>query len=141
MRGNSVRDTGLGPALAQAIERFKDHTGMHVEFVTDSAAARFGDERADVLFRMTEEMLRNIERHAQASTVRISLRGADGAHLELMIADDGVGFDPELPRPGHFGLTGLREQAQLIGADLEIISEPGRGTTLKLLLRVAPESL
>ncbi len=74
MRGNSVRDTGLGPALAKAIERFKDHTGLEVEFSTDTNAARFGDERAETLFRMTEEALRNIERHARASKARVSLR-------------------------------------------------------------------
>jgi signal transduction histidine kinase len=141
MRGNSVRDIGLGPALAKAIGRFKDHTGLDVEFSTDPNAARFGDERAEVLFRMTEEALRNIERHAHASKVRISLRSAAGERLELEIQDDGVGFDPAASRPGHFGLIGLREQAQLIGAELEIRSEPARGTTLRLALREAPEAL
>ena len=141
MRSNSVRDTGLGPALAKAIERFKDRTGLEVEFATDAAAARFGDERAEVLFRMTEEALRNIERHAQASKVRISLHSADGAHLALTIEDDGVGFDPSISRPGHFGLVGLREQAQLISAELKISSRAAGGTTLTLRLRVSPEAL
>ncbi|HEY2146075.1 MAG TPA: sensor histidine kinase, partial [Steroidobacteraceae bacterium] len=141
MRSNSVRDTGLGPALAKAIERFKDHTGLEVDFTTDSAAARFGDERAEVLFRMTEEALRNIGRHAHASKARISLHSASGPRLELKIEDDGVGFDPAASHPGHFGLIGLREQALLIGAELEIESEPARGTAIKLLLRISPEAL
>jgi signal transduction histidine kinase len=141
MRSNSVRDTGLGPALAKAIERFKDRTGLEVDFVTDAKAARFGDERAEVLFRMTEEALRNIERHAHASKARISLHSANNEHLELNIQDDGVGFNPGASHPGHFGLIGLREQARLIGAELEIKSELARGTTLRLLLRVSPETL
>jgi signal transduction histidine kinase len=141
IRGNSVRDTGLGPALSRAIERFKDRTGLDVEFTADSEAARFGDERADVLFRMTEEALRNIERHAHASRVNIELRSLDGSHLTLKIEDDGIGFDPAVTQPGHFGLIGLREQAQLIGAELEIKSAPQSGTTLKLKVRVAPETL
>jgi signal transduction histidine kinase len=141
MRANSVRDAGLGPALARAIERFKDHTGLDVEFLSDAAAARFGDERAEVIFRMSEEALRNIERHAGASRVRITLRMRDPAHLELQISDDGVGFMAAQFRPGHFGLIGLREQAQLIAADFDISSAPNEGTTLKLVLRIAPEPI
>ena len=141
MRSNSVRDTGLGPALSKAVERFKDRTGLGVELTIDGDAARFGDERADVIFRMTEEALRNIERHARATRVRISLRAADRSHLTLMIEDDGVGFDPAVSRPGHFGLVGLKEQAQLIGADVAIETAPDRGTTVRVALRMTPESL
>jgi len=141
MRGNSVRDTGLGPALSKAVARFEDRTGLAVEFSMDPDAARFGDERAEVIFRMTEEALRNIERHARATRVRIVLTSVDAAHLQLQIVDDGVGFDTSLARPGHFGLVGLREQAQLIGAELQIASTPDSGTTLRLTLRVTPEAL
>jgi signal transduction histidine kinase len=141
MRANSVRDIGLGPALAKALERFKDHTGLDVEFAADGTAARFGDERAEVIFRMTEEALRNIERHAAASKVRVTLHSSDAAQLELQIEDDGVGFDAASPKPGHFGLIGLREQAQLIGAVLGITSAPNRGTVVRLTLRIAPETL
>jgi len=141
MRGHSARDTGLGPALSKAIQRFKDRTGLSVELAIDGDAARFGDERAEVIFRMTEEVLRNIERHARASRVLLSLRIVDGTHLALLIEDDGVGFDPLLSRPGHFGLVGLREQAQLIGAEITIASTPEHGTSVRISLRIAPESL
>jgi signal transduction histidine kinase len=141
MRANSVRDIGLGPALSKAVERFRDRTGLAVQFDVDAAAARFGDERAEVIFRMTEEALRNIERHAAASSVRIALRSADAAQLDLEIEDDGVGFDDGVSRQGHFGLIGLREQAQLIGAVFVIDSVLNRGTKLRLTLRIAPEAL
>jgi signal transduction histidine kinase len=141
MRVNSVRDTGLGPALSKTVERFNDRTGLEVEFDADPEAARFGDERAEVIFRMTEEALRNIERHAAASRVRVALRMVDAAQLELRVEDDGVGFDPKASRPGHFGLIGLREQAQLIGAAFEIKSAPNQGTVFRLTLRIAPEAL
>jgi signal transduction histidine kinase len=140
MRGNSVRDTGLGPAISRAVERFKDRTGVAVDMKIDADAARFGDERAEVIFRMTEEILRNIERHAGASRLGVQLE-THGADLTLGIQDDGVGFNPALSRPGHFGLVGLQEQAQLIGADLSIESEPDRGTAVRLSLRIAPETL
>jgi signal transduction histidine kinase len=141
MRVNSVRDLGLGPAIAKAVERFKNRTGLEVELSMDPDAARFGDERAEVIFRMTEEALRNIERHARATRVCIALSSADAAHMQLQIVDDGVGFDTLLSRPGHFGLIGLREQAQLIGAELQLVSAPDSGTTLRLSLRIAPEAL
>jgi len=141
MRATTVRETGLGPALARAIDRFKDRTGLELEFSADTAAARFADDRAEVIFRMTEEALRNVERHAGASRVRVALQSVDAAHIELTIEDDGVGFDPDQSRPGHFGLVGLREQAQLIGAQLDIKSSPDMGTRLSLALRIAPEVL
>jgi signal transduction histidine kinase len=141
MRVSSVRDIGLGPALSKAVERFKDHTGVQVEFVLDAEAAHFGDERAEVLFRMTEEALRNIQRHAAAAHVRVALHSVADAQLKLEIEDDGVGFGPAASRPGHFGLIGLREQAQLIGAVFEIASAPNRGTLLRFILRIAPEAL
>jgi signal transduction histidine kinase len=141
MRVNSVRDTGLGPALANAVERFKNRTALNVDFSADAAAASFGDQRAEVAFRIAEEALRNIERHASASRVSIALNSPATGQLQLEIADNGVGFDAGLVRPGHFGLVGLREQAQLIGALLDVDSAPGRGTRLRLTLRIAPENL
>ncbi|HXQ64168.1 MAG TPA: histidine kinase [Steroidobacteraceae bacterium] len=141
MRVNAVRDTGLGAALAKTVERFIDRTGLPTEFTADAAAASFGDERAETTFRMAEEALRNVEQHARATRVGVSLQVRHGTQLELRIEDNGVGFDPHDPHPGHFGLVGLREQAQLIGADLRIESAPNRGTTLTLSLRMAPEVL
>ncbi len=141
MRVNAVRDTGLGAALSKAIERFADRTAIEVEFNADTEAARFGDERAESIFRMAEEGLRNIERHAKASRVTVTLRTVGATHLELRIADNGVGFDVRANHPGHYGLVGLRELAQLIGAELEIRSAPGKGTTLQLALRMTPEIL
>jgi signal transduction histidine kinase len=141
MRVNAVRDTGLGAALAKAFERFIDHTGLGGEFHVDPEAARSGDERAETIFRMAEEALRNIERHAMARKVNVALNAVAGTHLELRIEDDGVGFDPEAAHPGHYGLVGLREQAKLIGADLRIRSELNQGTTLWLSLRIVPEVL
>jgi signal transduction histidine kinase len=140
IRVNSVRDTGLGPALSHAVERFKNRTSQDIEFAADPAAASFGDRRAEVVFRIAEEALRNIERHAGATRVSVELRSPAPGRVQLRIADDGVGFDTTLARPGHFGLVGLREQAQLIGADLDIDSAPGRGTRLSLNLRTAPEN-
>jgi signal transduction histidine kinase len=138
MRGNAVRETGLGPALANAFERFINHTGLTGDFSADPEAARFGDQRAETLLRMAQEALRNVERHAQATRIAVRLRTTDGTHLELCIEDNGIGFDPHALRPGHYGIVGLREQADLIGAELRIDSEPGAGTAVCVALKLSP---
>jgi signal transduction histidine kinase len=141
MRVNVVRDTGLGAALERLFGRFIDHTGITGEFTADPAAANVGDERAETIYRIADEALRNIERHAQATRVTMSLRSVDGTHLEFAVEDNGIGFDPQAIAAGHFGIMGLREQAQLIGAVLELRSAYNSGTTLRLRLRIVPEAL
>jgi signal transduction histidine kinase len=141
MRVNAVRDTGLGAALGKAFGRFIDRTALSGEFTADPGAAGFGDERAETLFRMAEEALRNIERHAMATRAVATLETVDGTQLKLSIEDDGVGFDPGALRQGHYGIVGLHEQAHLIGAHLVIDSAPGRGTRLTVTLRMTPEML
>ncbi|MGO8829411.1 MAG: histidine kinase [Steroidobacteraceae bacterium] len=137
MRVNAVRDTGLGAALSSDFERFINRTGLRGEFSADVESARFGDERAETILRMAQEALRNVERHAMASRVTVSLQ-TTGTQLRLRIEDDGVGFDPQGSSPGHYGIVGLREQAQLIGAELCIDSSPGQGTKLTLSLPLSP---
>jgi signal transduction histidine kinase len=139
IRLNVVRDLGLGPALSGAIERFSERTGIAVSYRSDVHAGSFADERAEVVFRIAEETLRNIERHAGASHVEVALTDLDEATLELTVRDDGIGFDPDVPRPGHYGLVGMKEQAQLIDAQLSISARAGGGATLRLRLRVGPE--
>lgn len=138
MRLDAVRDMGLGPALAKAFERFIDHTGLTGEFAADPAVAIFGDERAATLLRIANEALRNVERHARATRVRVSLKSVDGTHLDLCVEDNGIGFDPLTVRPGHFGIVGIREQAEMIGAELRIDSKPNAGTKVSVLLRLSP---
>jgi signal transduction histidine kinase len=138
MRVNAVREMGLGEALSNAFEHFLDHTGLTGEFTAETEAARFGDERAETMLRMAQEALRNVERHARATRVDVSLKSIEGTHLELRIEDNGIGFDPKALRPGHFGLIGLREQAELIGADLHIDTTPNEGTKIHVSLRLSP---
>jgi signal transduction histidine kinase len=138
MRFNPVRDAGLAAALDDLVKLFIERTGIPVDYTSDALAGSFADERAETLFRITEEVMRNVERHARATRVTISLRvSPDGHGLTLTIADDGVGFDAEAAHPGHYGLAGLREQARLIGAVLTIHSAPQQGTTISVAL--APE--
>lgn len=138
MRATTVREAGLGPAVAREFEQFIDRTGLEGEFKSDPEAARFGDERSEVLLRMTQEALRNVDRHARASRVDVTLEMAGETHVVLRVEDNGVGFDPQTPKEGHYGLVGLQEQAELIGADLRIDSKSLMGTKICISLLISP---
>lgn len=138
MRVNAVRETGLGPALASAFDTFIDRTGLAGEFKADPEAARFGDERGETLLRMALEALRNIEKHAMATRAALRLQIIDGMRLELRIEDNGIGFDPNALLPDHFGILGLREQAELIGAELRIDGGRNDGTRILVSLPLSP---
>ena len=133
LRFNAVRDTGLGAALRQLFKRFEERKGIAVSFQSARQADALADSRAETLYRIAEEALHNIERHARAGQVmaHASVGGAaDSPTLHLSISDDGVGFDVHAPHPGHYGLRGMHEQAELIGAQLTITSAAGQGTTV-----------
>ena len=136
MRNNGVRDIGLGAAVQDLAKRFSDRTGVAVSLEADEPVARSTDERAETVFRIVEEALRNVERHARAQAVQVGLRSTpkagESARFNIEVVDDGVGFDTALPRPGHYGLRGIHEQAALIGATLGVLSEPGKGTRIVL---------
>jgi signal transduction histidine kinase len=81
------------------------------------------------LYRVCQEVLNNIAKHARASRVDIQLRYLPRA-VELSIQDDGVGFDPQQTTPGHYGLGMMREHASAAGAALSIRSQPGQGALI-----------
>jgi signal transduction histidine kinase len=84
------------------------------------------------LFRVAQEALRNAARHAQASSVRLVVAPANGA-VEMTVTDNGVGFDSARRRTHHsLGHASMRERAALVSGALEVKSEPGRGTTVKV---------
>ncbi len=140
MRRDKLGDDGLGPALHDLLARFSERSGVAASLQATPRAAGLANARAETVFRIVEEALRNVERHAGARSVQLSLaeRGDVAADagaplsLRLLLSDDGIGFDAAQPRPGHFGLAGMREQAALIGAQLAIHSQPGQGTSISL---------
>ena len=95
---------------------------------------QFLPEISAQLVRIVQEALNNVRKHARASQVSINLRNWDNDML-VEIIDDGQGFDPDdIPAIAQYGLRGMRERAELIGADFQIISQPRRGTTVRLSL-------
>ncbi|MNG20401.1 Sensor protein VraS [compost metagenome] len=89
------------------------------------------DAKAIGLFRILQEALTNVMRHAQAHTVELTLV-QDDDELCLTVSDDGVGFIADTGRPTSFGLVGMRERVLIMGGQLSLESEPGEGTTLSV---------
>jgi signal transduction histidine kinase len=121
------------------LARLRDKTSLKIALHVDPAAAGLEDRKVEVLYRIAEEALRNVERHSGAEHVDVSLRvdHPDGAErLTLTVADDGVGFDPGAAPSGHYGLVGMREHAELIGAELRVDSTPGQGTRVSVSVPV-----
>lgn len=143
IRHGSVREHGLASALRDLLARFRERTGIETRLHAQGQAGDLADERAETVYRIVEEALRNVERHAEAQTVTVEVddipSGGDSppdeAHARVAVRDDGRGFDPAAARPGHYGLLGMREQASLINAEMAIRSAPGRGTEVVLTFR------
>lgn len=127
-----VLDLGLQAAIEWQIEEFRRRSGiecvMHVE--NEHLDRDIAERQATALFRILQESLTNILRHAQATQVNVELHRND-ASFTMRIADDGIGM-PENPRAGaqSFGLQGIKERVRMLGGELTIDSVPGAGTTL-----------
>lgn len=131
LRPSLLDDLGLIPALQAQVKRFSDTTGIPVDlrYMLDPTR-RYPDFVEIAVFRMLQEALTNIIRHARARQVTIRL-WEDGRRLSLQIEDDGAGFNPhEIDPSDSTGLSGMRERVILIGGSLEIDSEAGYGTCL-----------
>jgi signal transduction histidine kinase len=125
---------GLTAAVEWLAERLLQPAGIVAEIRFSAEADQLDEQRTVALFRIVQESLANIVRHAGASRVELRF-AAEGNHRCLTIRDDGRGFDPAtVDRGKHFGLLGMVERAQALGGALVITSTPGAGTTLTLEL-------
>lgn len=131
VRFQRAGDEGLEAALRRAGARFEERTGAPVEIDMDGFARDVHGVQAERLYRIVEEALRNVERHAQASRVRLAARIA-GQHVCIEIVDNGRGFDAKAAHPGHYGLAGMAEQAHMIGGAFSIETSPGQGAHISI---------
>jgi signal transduction histidine kinase len=130
---------GLTQTLSRIAQVLRTRHGLEVDAVLEtepdvSAAAK------EAIYRITQEAVNNMVKHAQATRVRLSL-SEDSERVTLEIQDDGIGFDPNQSHPGHLGLHTMRERAQRLGGGLRIDAAPGRGVHIAAHLpKAAPES-
>lgn len=125
-----LEDLGLPEALASECERFTRRERIPCEIRNLELPDRIPNPAALGLFRVGQEALRNIGRHARATTVTVTLRTVDEG-VQLAVNDDGVGFDPSIRRvKPSMGLASMRERISYLGGELDIESSPGHGTTI-----------
>jgi two-component system sensor histidine kinase UhpB len=131
LRPEALEDLGLPSALAALATAVHEQAGVRVERRLD-AGLPLSEEQELVFYRVAQEAITNVARHAAATRVEIQLRRADAGVL-LMVRDDGVGLTPAANGSSH-GIRGMRERAMLIGAQLTIDRPPGGGTEVRLVL-------
>ncbi len=136
LRAEALEGQTLSQALEQLLRNMARETGMTVEFTGPPTVERFPARVESGLYRIAQEALTNIRKHAQARTVHVGLVAEDD-HLRMTIQDDGMGFAPDeresgSERPDGFGLPGMSERAALLGGSLGIVSYPSEGTRVQV---------
>ena len=126
-------DMGIVSALEWLVQQFIAQTGIASRLDSGVKTIRLNEALAVAFFRIAQEALRNVAKHAGATRVDIGLRARDGGYL-LEVKDNGAGFDATRAKPGSFGLVGMRERALMLGGTVDIATAPGCGTTIRVLI-------
>ena len=129
LRPKVLDDFGLVPALERLTETFGEQTGIQVRFESGLSGERLPAEVETALYRIVQESLTNIVKHARAGNISIALTRKPAA-VAVVVEDDGDGFDPADIREGGYGLEGMRERVGLLDGRLQVESGEGVGTTL-----------
>jgi two-component system, NarL family, sensor histidine kinase UhpB len=136
LRPSALDDHGLIPAVETQLKRFSARTGGEVNLSTDGDPDSLPEDVQTAVYRILQEALANIGRHAGATAVAVEFEAGEEL-LELRIRDDGAGFDPASLHRGNgdgpgagLGLSGMAERARLAGGELDVRSAPGGGTTV-----------
>ena len=139
LRPMSLDDLGLVPTLQRYVLTFQEETGISVSFITKGSQPELKPVISLTVFRIVQEALNNVVKHAKANTVVMQLEFLDES-LRLFVYDDGVGFDTVRLNERNedvssgFGLVSMRERIELLGGDMRISSEPGKGTRLNIII-------
>jgi two-component system sensor histidine kinase UhpB len=137
LRPEALEDLGLHSALAALATAFGEQAGIDVQRHLEPSLP-LSDEQELVVYRVAQEALTNVARHADATQVELRLH-EQNEQAVLTVRDDGRGIHPGA-LPSSRGIRGMRERAMLIGAQLEIDSGPGRGTAITLSIPLSPET-
>jgi signal transduction histidine kinase len=132
-----LEDLGLAEALRAECERFSRQESIPIDLKLLELPNAISPETALCLFRVAQEALRNVARHAKTSRVEITVRTLNG-DLQLVVQDYGIGFDPASQRAHpSLGLASMRERVFLVNGELDIESTPGQGTTILVTVPIS----
>jgi signal transduction histidine kinase len=138
LRPPMLDELGLLPTLLWHFERYQAQTGVRVDFQHVGSGGRFASKVETAAFRIVQEALTNVARHAGVEEASVRLEAQPG-RIELSVEDRGIGFRPEsVWAEAPSGLTGMRERARLVGGRFRIDSTPGAGTRLTAELPHSP---
>ena len=135
LRPSALDDFGLVPALERLTEVFESRTSIDTALQTSLPDGRLPAETETVLYRVVQEALTNVVKHAGASHVSVVIASRDGG-VSAVVEDDGQGFSPADVRDDALGVVGMRERLALVGGTLEVESTAGTGTTLAAFVPV-----
>jgi signal transduction histidine kinase len=136
LRASPIDDLGVVDALRQLAGNAAQRANLVLRIELPEENIYLSPDVEQCVFRIAQESVENVVHHANAKNllVKFSVSNND---LELQVKDDGIGFHPQanLTPPGHFGLTGMKERAQLVGGDLTITSHPNSGSAIQLIIK------
>lgn len=144
LRPMSLDDLGLVPTLQRYVLTFQEETGISVSFITKGSQPELKPVISLTVFRIVQEALNNVVKHAKANAVVMQLEFLEDS-LRLFVYDDGVGFDTARLKERNedissgFGLVSMKERIELLGGDMRISSEPGKGTRLNIIIPLTRE--
>lgn len=132
LRPAALAQGGLRDALERRLEAVERRSGIAFSFSAERFTAPVPSAVEDALYRIAQEALNNVLRHAQATAVAVGLATGDG-WVELTVADNGVGFDPQAASAsGGMGLSNIRQRVEELGGSLDITSQPGQGAQVRV---------
>jgi signal transduction histidine kinase len=141
LRPSNLDDLGLVPALGSLAAQDCRDKGLIVDFEVNGSPERLSPVVETVLFRVAQEALNNVCRHAGVKDVRMEL-DYEADHITIRVADKGCGFDPseQFRPPRGWGLAGMRERVESLSGQLNLQAEPGRGTTIEVIIPLTDRS-
>ncbi len=133
LRPELLSDEGLAATIGDYLKKFRKHTKLECNLILPENEFMLDDDQSVTLFRILQEALNNVVKHAQASRVDIVFN-ENSKSLSMLVRDDGVGFDADVQKDQTYGLLGIRERALMVGGKARISSRPGKGTRVSVSL-------
>lgn len=134
LRAKPLEELGLAPAIRQLAEDAAGHAGITLDLLMDDGIPFLSPAEEQCLFRVAQEAITNVIKHSKAKNLTVKLKYNEN-RIALTVQDDGVGFNiGEMNGNKHFGLTGMKERVDFVKGNLDITSQPGRGTRVQLVI-------
>ena len=133
LRPDLLSEEGLAAAIGDYVKQFRQHTKLECNLVLPEHEFRLDEDQSLTVFRILQESLNNVVKHAQASRVDIVF-AEQSKSLSMLVKDNGIGFDADAQKEQSYGLLGIRERALMVGGKARITTKPGKGTRVSVSL-------